>query len=112
MTYPILGVSQQSQPQPDLNKVIQDVQKAESTGATSAEMQALLFQLNYVVELQDQMQNLSPQDAATRTKNLVQINETLSAVDAEANHIAVIASQRSFFKTILAFIFQGSSAPY
>lgn len=104
MTYPILGVSQQKQAQPDLNRVIQDVQKAESSGATSAEMQALLFQLNYVVELQDQMQNLSPQDADNRTKNLVQINETLAAVDAEANHIAVISSQRRFFNHLSIYL--------
>ena len=104
MAYPIPGVSEQNQAQPDLNRVIQDVQKAESSGATSAEMQALLFQLNYVVELQDQMQNLSPQDTDSRTKNLVQINETLAAVDAEANHIAVISSQRSFFNRLSIYL--------
>jgi hypothetical protein len=103
-TYPILGVSQQGQAQPDLNKVIQDVQKAESSGANSAEMQTLLSQLNHVVELQDQMQNLSPQDADKRTQDLVQINEILAAVDAEANHIAVIASQRRFFDHLSIYL--------
>jgi len=77
--------SQSTGPQSQFNLVIQDVQKAESAGANSEEMQGLVDQLNRVIELQNQ----------NSTQNQPEINNALTTIDNEANQIQTTASQRT-----------------
>ncbi|HKM78907.1 MAG TPA: hypothetical protein VJZ03_07500 [Candidatus Bathyarchaeia archaeon] len=77
--------SQLNGPQSQFNLVIQDVQKAESAGANSEEMQGLVVQLNRIIELQNQ----------NSTQNQPEINGALTSIDSEANQIQTTASQRT-----------------
>jgi TolA-binding protein len=77
--------SQSTDPQSQLNLVIQDVQKAEAAGANSEEMQGLVVQLNKIIELQNQ----------NSTQNQPEINNALTTIDSEANQIQITASQRT-----------------
>src|SRR5208282_4961238 len=77
--------SQSGGPQSQFNLVIQDVQKAESAGANSEEMQGLVVQLNKIIELQNQ----------NSTQNQPAINNALTTIDSEANQIQTTASQRT-----------------
>lgn len=95
--------AQQNQTPPELNKIIEDVQRAESSGANVGEINNLLAQLNYAIELQDQLQNLSPQDSNKRAQILGQLNDTLSRVDAEANQLTITASQNTSTYHLIAY---------
>jgi hypothetical protein len=101
VAYPALVVSQSVNPQ--LSMVIQDIRKAESAGAERGEMQRLIDQMNSVSQLQDQMQNLSPQDVEKRAQLLGEINSTLSSIDAEANQLETIAAQRTYVGHVIAY---------
>ena len=94
--------SQQSQSQP-LNTVILDVRRAESAGAQPEELGRLVNQLNSVIDLEGQLQNLSPQEADKRSQILNEINNTLANVDTEANQIEITASQRTFTNHLVAY---------
>ena len=95
--------SEQIQPQRDLNKVIQDVQKAESSGAQPKELAILINQLNSVVTLEDQLQNLGQQDTDKRSQLLSEISNTLTNVDAEAAQIKTAASQRTSINRLILY---------
>jgi len=86
-----------------LSKVIQDVQTAELSGATPAEMRDLAARLNTIIGLQDSLQNLPPQELGERAQLSEQINNTLTTVDMEANEIATIASQRDSISHLVAY---------
>jgi TolA-binding protein len=85
--------SQTTSPQSQLNLVIQDVQKAESAGANSEEMQGLVVQLNRIIQLQNQ----------NSTQNQSEINNGLTTIDSEANQIQTTASQRTSINHLTAY---------
>ena len=102
LTSPLLA-SQSAESQPDLNKVIQDVQRAEAAGARPEELGRLINELNSVNALEDQMQNLSSQEVAKRSQLLEEINNSLATIDIEANQIDMAASQRTFTAHIIVY---------
>jgi len=87
--------SQSTESQPTLNKVIQDVQRAEAAGARPEALGKLINELNSVNALEDQLQNLSSQETDKRSQLLGEINNSLAAIDIEANQIDIAASQRT-----------------
>jgi hypothetical protein len=94
--------SQSPNPQPSLNDVIQDVQRAEASGANQIEMEGLLTKLNNVVTLQNQLQNMNSEDPS-RAGLIRQINSELAAVDASANQIQMVASQRTSVNHLFSY---------
>lgn len=108
--HPMLAESQPSQLQPQLNKVLQNVLKAESAGAKSEELERLIYQLNSVINLEDQLHNLDPQETGKHSQLLGEINNTLAKVDVEANQIEIIASQRTYMNHLLHYSLGGIGA--
>jgi len=102
ITSPLLA-SQSAESQPSLNRVIQDVQRAEAAGARPEELGKLVDELNSVNALEDQFQNLSSQEADKRSQLLGEINNSLAAIDVEANQIDIAASQRTFTNHMIAY---------
>jgi len=95
--------SQSVNSQMQLSKAIQDVQAAELSGANPDEMRELAVQLNTMIGLQDELQNLSPQELGKRAQLTEQINNTLTKVDVQANEIATRASQRTSINDLVAY---------
>ena len=95
ITSPLLA-SQSAESQLNLNKVIQDVRRAEAAGARPEELGKLINELNSVNALEDQLQNLSSQEADKRSQLLREINNSLAAIDIEANQITIATSHRTF----------------
>lgn len=95
--------SQSVNPQMQLSKVIQDAQAAELSGANPDEMRSLAVQLNTVIGLQDELQNLPPQELGKRAQLSEQINATLTRVDMEANELATRASERTSISHLVAY---------
>jgi hypothetical protein len=93
----------QSAPQLQLNQVIQDVLKAESAGATPEEMERLAGEMNSVINLEDQLQSLSAQEAVKRSQLLGEIKTTMARVDADAKEVEITASQRTFTYRIVTY---------
>ena len=102
ITSPFLA-SQPAVSQPSLNKVIQDVQRAEAAGAQPEELGKLVDELNSVNALEDQFQNLNSQEAGKRSQLLGEINNSLAAIDIEANQVDIAASQRTFTNHMIAY---------
>ena len=102
ITSPLLA-SQSAESQPSLNRVIQDVQRAEAAGARPEELGKLVDELNSVNALEDQFQNLSSQEAGKRSQLLGEINNSLAAIDIEANQIDMAASQRTSTNHMIAY---------
>ena len=101
ITYPILARSQSENVQ--LSMTLQDLQRAESAGATPTEMQGLIDQMNSIIPLQSQLQNLPVQDTARRVQLLGQINATLTSVDSQANQLETTASQRTYMNRVISY---------
>ena len=110
LVHPALVTSQLSQPEPQLNKVIQDVLKAEMAGARPEEVRSLVTQLNFVIELEERLQNLDQQDENSRTQLLGKISSTLTSVDAEANQVELTATQRTFTNDLITYSLVGAGA--
>jgi hypothetical protein len=103
LAHPIPVASESVETQALLNKAFQDVQSAESSGASPDEIQGLLAQLNSVLQLQDELQSVPPQDTQMRTQLLGQIESNLSSVDQNAIQIATVASQRTSMNHVIAY---------
>jgi hypothetical protein len=86
-----------------LNTTLQDLQKAESFGAKPSEMQRLIDQMNFIANLEIQLQNLPPQDTARRAQLFDEINSTLASVDAQAIQLETIASQRTYMDHVITY---------
>lgn len=99
--YPALVASQSVNTQ--LSMVIQDIRKAESAGARPSEIQRLVDRMNSVSQLQDQLQNLSPQDVEKRAQLLGEINSTLSSIDGEAIQLETAVAQRTYWGHVIAY---------
>ncbi|MGD0423888.1 MAG: hypothetical protein ABSA92_10585 [Candidatus Bathyarchaeia archaeon] len=101
IAYPTLVKSQSENAQ--VSMALHDLQRAESAGATSTEMQRLIDQMNSIIGLQSQLQNLPVQDTETRVQLLSQINATLTSIDSQANRLEVTASQRTYMGHVIAY---------
>lgn len=110
LVHPMLTESQPSKPLLQLNNVIQDVLKAESAGGRSEELEPLIYQLNSVISLQDQLQNVGPRENSRRSQLLDEINSTLAKVEIEANQLEATASQRTYTSHLLTYSFGGIGA--
>ncbi|MGA8905852.1 MAG: hypothetical protein WB661_12685 [Candidatus Bathyarchaeia archaeon] len=109
LTSPLLA-TQSAEAQPNLNKVIQDVQRAEAAGARPEELGKLINELNSVNALEDQLQNLNSQEADKRSQLLGEINNSLATIDIEANQIDIAASQRTFTDHMIVYSSAGVGA--
>jgi len=89
---------------PQLNIVIKDVRKAEHAGARPQELEQLVNQLNSVIELEDQLNNLTSQESFKRAQLLTEINSTLMGVDAEAIQLQTTASERTYVSHIVTYL--------
>ena len=108
-------VSVTSQPtgelQPKFTQVLAEIHKAESAGATTAEVANLAAPLNQAVQLNNQALALTrPEDAQKRSQLLGQVDQILNGVQSNATHLQAIASQRTFTNTTLTYIFGGVGA--
>ena len=88
-------VMSQTNSSPELNKVIQDVLKAEAAGAQPKELTRLINQLNSEIDLENQLQSLSPQEGDKRSQLQGRITNILATVDAEADQLKTTASHRT-----------------
>lgn len=103
LAHPMPVASESVETQSLLNKALQDVQRAESSGASPDEIQGLLAQLNSVLQLQDDLQNVPSQDTQRRAQLLGQIEGKLNSVDQNAIQIATVASQRTSTNHLIAY---------
>ena len=103
LLYFIQAVSNATSFDSQLNIVIQDVRNAESSGADVNEMHMMIERLNTVLGLQNQIESLSDQDAASKTRLLGQINTDLNSIDAQAKEIGTIAAQRTFTAHVVTY---------
>jgi methyl-accepting chemotaxis protein len=103
IAHPQLVTSQLVGSDSQFNRVVQDVQKTDSSGATPDEMRGLVTQLNTVIQLQNELDSLPPQDTDKRAQALEQINRTLTSIDGEAIRIAVNASERTSLNHLVAY---------
>jgi len=107
---PMQVTSQAPTSQPQLNGVIQDVLKAEKAGAQPEEMQKLADELNSLLPLEDQLQELGPQETDNRSQLLAEINSKLVSVDLQAMQIEAASSHRTMTERITAYSFAGIAA--
>ena len=84
-----------------MNQVIRDVLKAEMAGATPDELSRLLTQLNGVLRLEGQLQNAT--DAEKKAQLQITIGDQLASIDAEANQISLVASQRTYMEHLTVY---------
>src|SRR5208282_2038357 len=80
LLHPVPVSSQSTLQQQELSMVIEDVLKAESAGARPYEMAKLVAGLNSVLYLQNQLENLTPQDSNKQSQLLSQITTALANV--------------------------------
>jgi hypothetical protein len=94
---PILGISQSTSTiEPGFAGAIGAVRQAETAGATPSEVAALVVLLNKALELNGEALRLTaPSDANRRTDLISQVDQTLIAVQSQAQDLTVLASQRS-----------------
>lgn len=107
---PIPVTSQLPPSQPQLNDVIQEVLKAEKAGAQPEEMQKLGDELNSLLVLEDQLQNLAPQESNKRSQLLGEINSKLVSVDLQAKEVEAAAAHRTMTEHIVIYSFSGIAA--
>jgi len=100
---PQLVTSQLVGSESQFNRLVRDVQTADSSGATPDEMHALVTQLNTLIQLQNKLGSLPPQATDRRIQALQQINRTLNSIDGEAIQIAVNASERTSLDHLVAY---------
>src|SRR5208282_5040138 len=103
LLHPMPVSSQSNLQQEQMSKVIGDVLKAESAGAGPEEMGKLVAGLNSVLYLENQFENLTPQDSNKQSQLLSQITTALASIDAEANQTEINASHRTFTNHIATY---------
>ena len=84
-----------------MNSVIRDVLKAEMAGATPNELSGLLDQLNGVLGLQDQLRSAT--SAEKKAQLQLTIDNQLATIDAEANQLSLVASQRTYMEHLTVY---------
>jgi hypothetical protein len=97
--------------QPNFNQTIALVSKAESAGATSDEVAELLMLLNRALKLDEEAFKLTrPDDTQRKAELLSEVDGILGNVQAKANQLEVVASQRTFTNKIVAYLSGGIAA--
>jgi hypothetical protein len=100
---PNLSRSQASGSKPQFNDVVRDLQLADSSGATINEMHRLVTQLNSVLQMQEQLNNSSPQNTAMRMQLAERINSTLASVDSQAIQFATSAKANTATNHLIGY---------
>jgi hypothetical protein len=103
---PILAISQPNQTiEPGFAGTLGAVRQAESAGATPNEIAALVVLLNKALELNgDALKLNATSDANKRAQLISQVDQMLSTVQSQAQHLTTLASQRSRTNNILTYI--------
>jgi len=98
--------------QPRFGQMIVLVHQTESAGATSNEISELEALLNSALALNEEALKLTaPSDAQKRTQLLAQVDEIFASVEDKAAQIQAVASQRTFTKTVIAYV-SGATAAF
>jgi hypothetical protein len=102
---PILAISQSvGTIEPRFAGTIGAVRQAETAGATSSEIAALVVLLNKALELNgDALKLTAPSDADRRTQLISQVDQMLTTVQSRAQALTTLASQRSRMNKILTY---------
>jgi hypothetical protein len=103
LAHPMLTESPPSELETQLNRVIQDVLKAESAGAQPDELKQLIYPLNSVISLEAQLQNLGSNETQRRAQLFQEINGTLAGVDGKAKQLEVSAAQRTYTSHLVTY---------
>jgi len=97
--------------QPRLGQTLTLVHQAESAGATSTEIGALVALLNKALELNREAAKLTAPDQVQRQAELVaQIDQILMTVENRAAVLTALASQRSYTNEVLAYVWGAIAA--
>jgi hypothetical protein len=103
---PILAISQPNETiEPGFAGTLGSVRQAESAGATPNEIAALVVLLNKALELNGDALKLNATAYANKRAQLIsQVDQILTAVQSQAQHLTTLASQRSRMNKILTYI--------
>jgi ABC-type branched-subunit amino acid transport system substrate-binding protein len=103
---PILAISQPNEAiEPGFAGTLGSVRQAESAGATPNEIAALVALLNKALELNgDALKLNATADANKRAQLISQVDQILTTVQSQAQHLTTLASQRSRMNKILTYI--------
>jgi ElaB/YqjD/DUF883 family membrane-anchored ribosome-binding protein len=97
--------------QPEFNRAIVEVRKAEAAGATPTEISSLVASLNKALDLSEQaMRSTDPASSQQRTQLLSHANETLTKVEDSALQLQATAAQRTTQYRVLAYVGAGVAA--
>jgi hypothetical protein len=94
---------------PQFGGTLVKVHQAEASGANRQEITGLVLLLNKALEVDAQAGRPSTPEGK-RAALLAQVNETLAAVDTEANRLEVTASQRVTTNRVIAYVSGGIAA--
>jgi hypothetical protein len=103
---PILAISQSNGTiEPSFAGGLGAVRQAETAGATPNEIAALVVLLNKALQLnEDALKLNATTDANKRTQLISQVDQILTTVQGQAQHLTTLASQRSRTNKILTYI--------
>jgi hypothetical protein len=103
---PVLAISQSNGTiEPGFAGTLGAVRQAEIAGATPNEITALVALLNKALQLNvDALKLNATSDANKRTQLISQVDQTLTTVQSQAQHLTTLASQRSRTNKILTYI--------
>jgi hypothetical protein len=103
---PIIAISQPNGTiEPGFAGTLGALRQAESAGATPSEIAALVVLLNKALELNgDALKLNATSDANKRTQLISQVDQILTTVQGQAQHLTTLASQRSRTNKILTYI--------
>jgi hypothetical protein len=103
---PILAISQPNETiEPGFPGTLGSVRQAESAGATPNEIAALVVLLNKALELNsDALKLNATSDSNKRAQLISQVDQILTTVQSQAQHLTTLASQRSRMNKILTYI--------
>ena len=103
---PILAISQSNGAiEPSFAGTLGAVRQAETAGATPSEIAGLVTLLNKALQLNvDALKVNATTDANKRTQLISQVDQILSTVQSQAQHLTTLASQRSRTNKILTYI--------
>ena len=97
--------------EPRFGQTLALVHQAESAGATSTEIGALVALLNKALELNREAAKLSAPDQVQRQAELVaQIDQILMTVENRAADLTALASQRSYTNRVLTYMWGAIAA--
>jgi hypothetical protein len=91
--------------QPRFGQTLASVHQAESAGATSNEIGALVGLLNKALELnEDALKLTAPDEAQRRAELVAQVDQILTTVENRAADLTALASQRSYMNKVFTYV--------